>query len=76
MTSIRSCNDGHHNYATAGTRSKCTRCGAVQVDLSGKRTDLAVDPTKVFGARRPTLFSLKLENAEPEAGFGRVRHRR
>jgi hypothetical protein len=44
--------------------------------LTDKRAEAAVDPTKVFGARRPTLFSVKLENAESEAGFGRTRHRR
>lgn len=76
MTNLRSCNAGHHNYAIAGSRSKCTRCGSVQVDLTDKRADAAVDPTRVFGARRPTLFSLKLENAESEVGFGRARHRR
>jgi hypothetical protein len=76
MTSFRSCNGGQHNYATAGSRSKCTRCGSVQVDLTDKGADAAVDPTRVFGARRPTLFSLKLENAESEVGFGRARHRR
>ncbi len=78
MTNIRSCNGGHHNYMTMGSRSKCSRCGAVQVDLTGNRAADAVDPQKVFGARRPTLFSLKLEKAEPggEAGFGKARHRR
>ncbi|MGH8958635.1 MAG: hypothetical protein ACRDVK_08155 [Acidimicrobiia bacterium] len=78
MTSTRSCNGGHHNYVTAGSRSKCSRCGAVQVDLTGTRAELEVDQTKVFGARRPTLFSLKLEKTEPgvEAGFGKARHRR
>ena len=76
MTGIRSC--GHHNYVTVGNRSKCSRCGAVQVDLTESRADLAPDPSKVFGARRATLFSLKLEKSEPtsETGFGKARHSR
>jgi hypothetical protein len=77
VTSSRSCNGGH-KYESTGTRSKCSRCGSVQVDLTASRTDLAGDPHKTFIARRPTLFSLKVDKTEPapEVGFGRARRRR
>lgn len=75
---IRSCGGGHHNYLTAGSRSKCSRCGSVQVDLTANETRDKVDPTKVFASRRPTLFTLKLarEEAVSEVTFGKARHRK
>ncbi|HEX5721797.1 MAG TPA: hypothetical protein VFZ06_03510 [Acidimicrobiia bacterium] len=75
MTILRTC-VREHDYVTTGNRSKCSRCGAVQVDLTESRAQGVADATKVFGARRPTLFSLKPEEAESEAAFGRARHRR
>ena len=75
MTIIRTCASAH-DYVTTGNRSKCSRCGAVQVDLTESRAQGVADPTKVFGARRPTLFSLRPEEAGSDSGFGRARHRR
>ena len=72
MTSIRFCGAGQHKYVTSGTRSKCSICGSIQVDLTGNGDTVEVDPTKVFSARRPTLFSVRLEN-EQEARFGKGR---
>lgn len=75
MANVRFCAEGRHEYIVAGARSKCTRCGAVQVDLSSE--GLKADPTRVFGARRPTLFSLRSEPQESDmVPFGRPRHRR
>jgi hypothetical protein len=74
-----SCDKASHNYVAMGTRLRCTKCGAVQIDLTAAaaRSD---DAVRMFRSRRPTLFSLITDEAGEEGvrgkGFGRPRHRR
>ena len=73
MANVRFCDAGRHEYVTAGSRSKCTRCGSVQVDLAAT-SEMKADPNRVFGARRATLFSVRTEEEEVEGtAFGRPR---
>ena len=60
------CRKGRHEFEVvpatiAGLgRRHCTVCGAVQIDLRDAANE-AADPSLVFSARRPTLFSVRMD---------------
>jgi hypothetical protein len=81
MAIVRDCAVGRHRYSDDDPehgRAKCKICGSVQIDLTGPEPVIVRDPTRVFAARRATLFSLRREAAveEPTPSFGRSRHRK
>ena len=78
MANIRSCDTGRHHYTAMGTRLRCTKCGAVQIDLTAAQSK-EDGAARVFRSRRPTLFTIALETSEdvpPRAPFSKPRHRR
>ena len=73
MGIVNPCRKDRHKFeslrgsiAGLGRRS-CVACGAVQIDLRGE-SDEVPDPTLVFAARRPTLFSVRTDTP-PEESF-------
>lgn len=85
MAFTKPCRGGQHDYdvlvgAGAGIgRRRCSLCGWIQIDLDEAELVIGDDSTRVFAARRPTLFSLG-GDAHPKAaasqkGFGRLSRR-
>ena len=67
MSSIQCRKDRHNYQAIAGSvaglgRRTCTVCNAVQIDLRSFGEE-SIEPGSVFAARRPTLFSVRSEEA-------------
>lgn len=75
MANVRTCGTGRHHYVAMGTRLRCSRCGAVQIDLTEAQSK-ADQAARVFRSRRPTLFSLNLKDEEASPEPFRSRHRR
>ncbi|HKX74061.1 MAG TPA: hypothetical protein VJR05_01590 [Acidimicrobiia bacterium] len=85
MAHIQRCREGQHRFedvpgAGAGLeRRKCLSCGSVVIDLTTEES-VTERPAGLFAPRRPTLFSVRPDDAGEAvasgAGFGRSRARR
>lgn len=63
MANVRLCDTGRHHYVAMGSRLRCAHCGAVQIDLTEAQYEEEL-ASKVFRARKPTLFSVRIEGGE------------